>query len=658
MRGVWTQQTIVFVIAGLAIAASLSLVPFVVRPAAAQPISLWEAAGRGLVTITMVDLTVHEPSGDAQQPAGIKVVNLGTQDILVTDFPVLMSPSPDQSPAPAPQDTTQDAVLENATVPAGGSVTFVYAQFVLAGWLADGPRWWCLEEIQFTKSGIPFTVGGQTLPFAMRAMIEHPTFTSMDDNTQTALYAYLRQHPAVVVEKQPLWSSLNDNAGQTVRITDRATNLAVWAYDDAYTVDVNATGTVLSDTVPAGWSVQAGSYTVNPDSTTTNGDGSQTLTWKVDLPAAQVSTDLNPAYPTPFETKSISYTLVTPALTQTSLALPRATVDVNGDGTADAESAPPTLAVTLSAQAPVADAGGPYSGKEGDTILLNASKSSDPNGDALQYRWSFTDNGTFDTPWSSSPTAEARYTDEFTGQVRVEVSDGHATDNATASVTIANVPPTIVGLTASAEASFTLRLAGERWHDATLTVHGNGTDLATVRVLRQPGNPAAQSKSTGSLAFDLSKPVGFTVSYTPQDDAVNGQPLGDNPAWVVISWADGSRVTLFHNLNVARGSTWTWTDNRVGPLLLAHGLTFQAALHDPGSDGLTAHWDFGDGTNLTQSYPNGNSTESPEGGGVSPFDVTATAVHAYAAAGTYHVVLTVDDPDGGQATATLDVTWS
>ncbi len=69
----------------------------------------------------------------------------------------------------------------------------------------------------------------------------------------------------------------------------------------------------------------------------------------------------------------------------------------------------------------VARAGGPYLGEECSSILLNASGSSDADGDPLTYRWnvdgSWMENGNY-------PYMEWTWYDDFSGEITLEVSDG------------------------------------------------------------------------------------------------------------------------------------------------------------------------------------------------------------------------------------------
>lgn len=97
---------------------------------------------------------------------------------------------------------------------------------------------------------------------------------------------------------------------------------------------------------------------------------------------------------------------------------------------------------------PVADAGGPYSGEECYSILLNASASYDPEGAPLTYRW-YIDGTWYEN--SGNPYYEWTWMDDYAGSVTLEVSDGDLTSTDTADVSIANVPPVIEDISGPTE---------------------------------------------------------------------------------------------------------------------------------------------------------------------------------------------------------------
>lgn len=652
MKEFFATNALTILVAGAVVVSSLALVLRAPEASSEETMSFWEASARGLVSVSMVDETFDRGGSTVTRPVGIRVDNAASVPVAVSEEAVLMSPHPAESPSPDALSTTQDAVLTNHTIPPGGSLTYFYGEDVLQKYLPE-PPWWCAEEFQFSKADVRFHVGGETLPFAMRPILANRHYESGDSNTQIDFWTYLRGHSAVVVGKEPLWTSIDAAAGAKVPVRLRATNLAIYTHPARVATDVNVTGGAIEDSVPVGWSVEEGSYSIPPTEIVGNPDGSKTLRWIVDLPAAAVPENTNPLYPTNYVTRTFSYVLLSPSQNAGRIELPRGVSDMDRNGIPDAHSAVPIVDVT--SPGPLADAGGPYSGVEGSTITLDASKSSSPQGLSLQFRWDLTDNGVFDTPWSSNPLVDARYTDDLHGSARVEVSDGTNRSTARASVTIANLPPEILRMRAGAEVDFRLTVAGEKWHDVTLTVASGSDSLAAIRVVREPGSPATQSVATGSLALEFTKPLSARIVYTPADDPVNGQPEGANPAWLTVVFADRNETKFFHEFNVRHESTWTWTIDDLASVIAREGLMLRADLRDPGSDDLTVTWDFGDGTTATQVfYNNGVGPDLPESqDGIAPFLVTATAVHAFAGPGDYTIRLIVRDDDGGETSATM-----
>ena len=191
-------------------------------------------------------------------------------------------------------------------------------------------------------------------------------------------------------------------------------------------------------------------------------------------------------------------------------------------------------------QPPTADAGGPYSGSEGSPILLDASNSSDPDGDSLQFRWDFDNDGTWDTAWSSAPTTAHTWDDDWSGLVVVEVSDGALTDTDTASVTVNNVAPTVGAITAPVdpvEVNTQINATADFTDPGVLDTHTAIWDWGDNSTL--PGNI---SNGTVSGSHEYAEAGVYTVKVTVTDDDGGA---GESPLfqYVVIYDPDGGFVT-------------------------------------------------------------------------------------------------------------------
>lgn len=299
---------------------------------------------------------------------------------------------------------------------------------------------------------------------------------------------------------------------------------------------------------------------------------------------------------------------------------------------------------------PFADAGGGYIGLEGSPLTLDASGSSDPEGDLLSYRWDVDGDGTWDTPWSPDPTATYVWGDDWTGTVRLEVSDGNIADTDEASVAVSNVAPAIDFAATYAVADVRLRVAGEKWHHVRMDLMWNGGVADTASVTRYPGSPDNQSAAIEGARLQLLGDFRITLNYKPADDPVNGQPNGATPVWVVITAPDGSEVWFQHTFNVHHPDTWTWTLDDFRPFLIGQEIMFEVTASDIGSDDLTVAWDFGDWSSAVAIFFNDgvgpDPTPSPE---VNPITVTSATTHSFEVPGMYTVTLTLTDDDGGMA---------
>ena len=94
---------------------------------------------------------------------------------------------------------------------------------------------------------------------------------------------------------------------------------------------------------------------------------------------------------------------------------------------------PVAVTVLLVDRAPVASAGGPYSGLIGNAMAMTASGSSDPDGDALTYAWTFGDGGV-----GSGVEVSHAYSATGHYSVVVSASDGSLADTDTTTADVRN----------------------------------------------------------------------------------------------------------------------------------------------------------------------------------------------------------------------------
>jgi PKD repeat protein len=308
------------------------------------------------------------------------------------------------------------------------------------------------------------------------------------------------------------------------------------------------------------------------------------------------------------------------------------------DGESDVDDA----VVTVTNVVPAANAGPDQTVREGQTVLFDGAGTTDTPTDKtiLDYSWSFGGQGINPTyVWS----------DDGVKGVSLTATDNDAASNADGmNVNVQNVAPS-VGINALAvsdttSVNFTLRSAGEKWRDVRLYPHEDNVLIRELAVYRNPGSPDNQSDTAYGVILDFGKTYNVSVFFTPADDPVNGQPQGDSPSWIILGLEDGRQFWIQHNFNVNQPDTYRW-DVDFSSIVK---VTPRAAALDPGSDDVTLNWNFGDAQSPIVSHYYANY-------GKYPMYVNDSAIHVYVWPGSYAVILTAVDDDGGSNSHTVQL---
>lgn len=351
---------------------------------------------------------------------------------------------------------------------------------------------------------------------------------------------------------------------------------------------------------------------------------------------------------------------------------------------------------------PVADAGSDQVVYEGETAYFDASGSFVINGEIISYEWDFDGDGAYDYS-STEPTASFVYYDNTIVTVSVKVTaripkpvveeDGtisfeyeYLTSTDILTVTVLNRDPTARIDAAYMYVDFTLRVAGEKWHNVYWDLYETdwpfdggdwenpGRRIAHLEVERYPGDPDMQSDTVYDKYIDMEKIYYFVATYNPYEDdnPISGQLWGANPVWIDLTFEDGSTERIHHTFNVQQSLVrdsehWVHVEPwyiDLSPWFVGHVVTFEASTFDPGTDDVTFVWDWGDGT-PTEAFlftyrPSGALDPYP-----SPYDrdegtypvniARAKFYHTYMYEGDFVAELTVVDDDDGSNEDTLEI---
>ncbi|HEY0867458.1 MAG TPA: PKD domain-containing protein, partial [Fimbriimonas sp.] len=272
----------------------------------------------------------------------------------------------------------------------------------------------------------------------------------------------------------------------------------------------------------------------------------------------------------------------------------------------------------------------PYSGNEGEPVSF-AGTGSDPDGDNLTYSWDFGDGTT-----GSGANPSHVYADNGTYLAKLTVSDGTASAESTANVTIANVAPTAA-----------LNGPTVQYFEGDLVeLTGSATDPSTADT--DAGLDFEWTVTKDGAAFASGQ--GTAVSFRPDDDGLyvakvtakdkDGASDGAERSMQVInrlpapgitsadSGVEGSpiAVKLEHDDRGAGDThTYTWTITRDG---------------SPFDEGSTQDIEYG--------LPNNSGTKAGS------HDMSFTPDDN----GTYVIALTVTDDDGGSRSIERTITVS
>lgn len=348
---------------------------------------------------------------------------------------------------------------------------------------------------------------------------------------------------------------------------------------------------------------------------------------------------------------------------------------------------------------PIADASGPYAGLEGSPLALDASGSSDPDGNIVEYAWDLDNNGSYET-LGISP--QVTFDDNGAFQVGLRVTDAYGESSAdTAEIVVANLPPLITAMsvpaTVNVGSSFNIQadfndpglqdtftatwdwgngqtsvgtvsnrsVAGSYAYPAagkytiTLTLAdkdgGQGSRAASIDAVKLvvianagPDRAAAEGEVIILDASGSSDPTGaaLTFAWDFDNDGLHDDASGVNPP---VSFPDNQIYPIGLLVTSSTGASATdtmlVTVSNVAPAAQLSGarvsssgdFSASGSFTDPGADTWSGTVNYGDGSASQPLTLQANKT--------------FTLQHAYSSYGTFTVRVCIVDDDGGSGCA-------
>ncbi|WP_131106019.1 PKD domain-containing protein [Ornithinimicrobium sufpigmenti] len=237
-------------------------------------------------------------------------------------------------------------------------------------------------------------------------------------------------------------------------------------------------------------------------------------------------------------------------------------------------------------------------------VAVDASDSSDEDGDIVSYNWDFGDGNT-----GSGLTVNHTYAAAGDYRITLTVTDDDGVNDTTTQDVTVVAPPVNVAPTAAFSASV---------NDLTVSVDGSGSTDPDGTIQSWTWTFGDGSTDTGVNAQHTYAAAGtYLVGLTVVDD-------------------DGAENTYSEEVTVEAPPANQAPEASFSVEASGRSATLTSTSTDPDGSIASYDWDLGDGT----------SADEP------------VVVHTYAQAGTYQVTLTVTDDDGATGSVTVPVTVS